>query len=439
MKRIYHLFVYWVAAMVICLTGCKGNQSVDSIKLTPTVMQLKVGETGIIEAEANGASVTWSSSNPAVATVIAGVVTAFTEGETVITASAGSEQAHCQVFVVENGGTASFSINKSSFFLEVKATEQLRIIPETPVTWTSSDIKIATVDANGTVTGVNDGRTQIIATGADGRSAQCTVIVIQQGGTYQGEYKLVWADEFDGSTLNLNDWNIEVNASGGGNGEKQYYTDQSKNIRVENGYLIIEAHKEDYGEGGSLRNYTSGRIQTRGKHEFAYFKCEARIWLPSGQGTWPAFWMMGNKGVWPTCGEIDIMEHVGSQPKMISHALHTRTTNGTKGNNWNVRNNFEGMEGVWHTYAVEVMKDYMFSRDAIRFYVDDEITALTSEATDEHDFEKWPFYYDTDYTNQFFVILNLALGGTWGGTINTDIFPVQMKVDYVRVYQKSFD
>lgn len=422
----------------LCFLSCTA-ESPSSVKLTPTILQLAVGDVEIIEAEVSGGTVVWSSSDETVATVVAGVVTAVSEGEATITATVGDAKATCLVFVVAGGGNASFSINKSSFFLEVKATQQLKVVPETQVTWSSADEKVATVDKTGLVTGVDDGRTRIIATGADGRTAECTVIVLQQGGTYQGEYKLVWAEEFDGPQISSDDWNIEVNANGGGNGEKQYYTDRQENLRIEDGSLIIEARKEDYGSGSSLRNYTSGRMQTKGKHEFAYFKAEARIWLPSGQGTWPAFWMLGTKGSWPTCGEIDIMEHVGSQPKMISHALHTRNTNGTKGNNWNVRENIDGVEGSWHIYTVEVMKQYMFGRDAIRFFVDGERTALTSEATNEHDFEAWPFYNDASYNNKFYVILNLALGGSWGGSINNDIFPVQMKVDWVRVYQKSFD
>lgn len=440
MKTLNYLLSCVAAVLALSLTSCEKTPSVTSIELNPTVLQLAVGEDAVIEANAGGQPVTWATSDPAVATVVSGVVTAIAEGEAVITATAGSAKAQCHVFVVgQGGGTASFSINKSSFFLEVKATEQLKVIPATPVTWSSEDVKIATVDANGLVTGVNDGRTVIKATASDGKYAQCTVIVLQQGGTYQGEYKLVWSDEFDGSSLNADDWNIEVNATGGGNQEKQYYTDRTENVRLENGCLILEARKEDYGSGSTLRNYTSGRINSKGKREFAYFKCEARIWLPSGQGTWPAFWMLGNKGSWPTCGEIDIMEHVGSQPTMISHALHTRNANGTKGNNWNVRKYYDGIEGSWHTYAVEVLKQYMFGRDAIRFYVDDEITAITSETTDEHDYEAWPFYYDSSYNNKFYVIFNLALGGTWGGSINTDIFPQQMKVDWVRVYQKSLE
>lgn len=433
--KIKRLLLFLVVVAIV--TACKEQNSNEvSIRLNPTLMQLTVGDVDIIEAEVTGTKgvIVWESSDATVATVTSGVVTAKAEGEATITASIGSASATCMVFVVE-GGSGNFTINKSSFTIEVKKTQQLSVIPETKVTWSSADASIATVDQSGLVTGVNDGKTQIVATDAKGNKAQSTVIVIQQGGSYQGEYQLVWAEEFDGTSLNTNDWNIEVNGNGGGNGEAQYYTDRAKNLRIEDGCLIIEAHKEEY-QG---KSYTSGRIQTKGKHEFAYMKAEARIWLPSGQGTWPAFWMLGNKGSWPTCGEIDIMEHVGSQPTMISHALHTRQTNGTKGNNWSARKYIDGIEGSWHVFGVEVLEYYMFTRDAIRFTIDGEETAFTSEPSNEHDFEKWPFYNTSSYDNKFYIILNLALGGSWGGSINTDIFPVQMKVDWVRVYKKSIN
>lgn len=429
-KRFF-LFVLMIAG----LSACKEQDPAMSIQLNPTIMQLAVGEMGVIDAEVKGGSgsIMWESSNVEVATVTSGVVTAVAEGEATITARIGTASATCMVFVV--GGGSEFAINKSSFTIEVKKTEQLKVLPETAVTWSSADVSVATVDQTGLVTGVKDGKTQIIASDSYGHKAQSTVIVIQQGGSYQGEYQLVWAEEFDGTSLNLNDWNIEVNGNGGGNGEAQYYTDRPENLRIEDGCLIIEAHREEY-QG---KNYTSGRIQTKGKHEFAYMKVEARIWLPSGQGTWPAFWLLGNKGSWPTCGEIDVMEHVGSQPTMISHALHTRQTNGTKGNNWSSRKYIDGIEGSWHVFSVEILEYYMFTRDAIRFSIDGEETAFTSEPTNEHNFETWPFYNSSSYDNKFYIILNLALGGSWGGSINTDIFPVQMKVDWVRVYKKRIN
>ena len=434
--KIKQFFLLLVLA-ASCVACQEQNTNNVTISLSPTLMQLSVGDVDIIEAEVSGGSgtITWESSNMAVATVMSGVITAKAEGEATITASIGNASATCMVFVVEGGNTGNFVINKSSFTLEVKKTQQLSVVPDAKVTWSSANDKIAAVDQTGLVTGVSDGKTSIIATDAKGNKAQSTVIVIQQGGSYQGEYQLVWEEEFNGTSLNLDDWNIEVNGNGGGNGEAQYYTDRAENLRVEDGCLIIEARREEY----LGKNYTSARIQTKGKHEFAYMKVEGRIWLPSGQGTWPAFWMLGTKGGWPSCGEIDIMEHVGSQPTMISHALHTRQTNGTKGNNWSSRKYIDGVEGSWHTYGVEILEYYMFTRDAIRFTIDGEETAFTSEPTNEHDFERWPFYNTSSYDNKFYIILNLALGGSWGGSINTDIFPVQMKVDWVRVYKKSLN
>lgn len=419
----------------IVLLSCEEkNSNTLKITLTPSLMQLVVGETSIIEAEVvgGGGTIVWESSDNNVATVTAGIVTALSEGETTISAHIGTATATCLVFVT-GGDNASFKINKQSTTIEIKKTEQLSVQPQVSVTWSSADVSIASVSSTGLVTAVGEGKTQIFAADSDGKRASCTIYVIQQGGSYQGEYQLVWAEEFDGTSLNLDDWNIEVNGAGGGNGEAQYYTDRPENLRIENGCLVIEAHKEEY----KGKNYTSARIQTKGKHEFAYMKVEARIWLPSGQGTWPAFWLLGNKGSWPTCGEIDIMEHVGSQPTMISHALHTRQTNGTKGNNWSARKYIDGMEGNWHTFSVEILEYYMFTRDAIRFSIDGQETAFTSEPTNEHNFEAWPFYNSSSYDNKFYIILNLALGGSWGGSINTDIFPVQMKVDWVRVYKKG--
>lgn len=219
---------------------------------------------------------------------------------------------------------------------------------------------------------------------------------------------------------------------GWGNQEKQYYTDRSENLRIEDGCLVIEARQEQY----ENNNYTSARITTKNKKDFVYGKIEARISLPSGRGTWPAFWMLGYGG-WPTCGEIDIMEHVGSNPTMISHALHTRKKNGSNGTNWSYRATVENVEGEFHIYGIEWLKDYELQRDAIRFYIDDEVSTIQYEPTAEPDFEQWPF------NDAFYIILNLAIGGTMGGSINTDIFadpennPVLMKVDWVRVYQKQ--
>lgn len=246
------------------------------------------------------------------------------------------------------------------------------------------------------------------------------------------EYKLVWSDEFDGTTLDTESWNYQIGGEGYGNQEKQYYTDRPENVRLEDGCLVIEARKEAY----EKNSYTSGRINTKGKRTFAYGKIEARIQLPKGRGTWPAFWMLGanyDTYQWPRCGEIDIMEHVGKEPTMISHALHTFNKNGSNGQNWNTRKYIDGIEEGFHTYTFLWEKDWDNGDDMLQFLVDDQVTGTYYQphGSDE-DYKTYPF------NKEFFLIFNIAVGGTWGGTIDDSIFenPVLMKVDYIRVYQR---
>ncbi len=237
-----------------------------------------------------------------------------------------------------------------------------------------------------------------------------------------GNYSLVFSDDFEGATLDLTKWNIETGYAP--NQEKQYYTDSPHNIRLENGNLILTARKE---QAVSNRNYTSGRVNTKGKGFLKYGKIEARISVPSGAGTWPAFWMMSENneyGTWPNSGEIDIMEHIGSDPRMISHAVHTTNKNGTKGNNWYRRIYQDNVENNFHVYSLN------WAQDEIQFIVD-EVVSTTLYRNFTEDFRGWPFNID------YHVILNLAMGGTMGGAIDDNIFnnPVEMKVDYVRIYQ----
>lgn len=235
-------------------------------------------------------------------------------------------------------------------------------------------------------------------------------------------YSLVYSDEFDGTTLDLSKWDIQLGYAP--NQEKEYYTDSSNNIRVENGNLIITAKKEQI---VTDRNYSSGRIYSKSKGFIKYGKVEARISVPSGVGTWPAFWMMPQSSVygsWPKSGEIDIMEHIGSDPRMTSHAVHTALKNGSLGNNWFTKVYKDSMENKFHIYSI------LWEPDDILFFIDNVKTAtLYRNFTDTS--TGWPF------DQEFYVILNLAIGGTMGGTIDDTIFnnPVQMKVDYVRFYQ----
>lgn len=299
-------------------------------------------------------------------------------------------------------------------------------LSDNPVIWSSSDESIVSVFM-GVLTSKKEG-TAIITATIDDVSASCKVIV--RIPTYQ----LVWEDNFDGDILNQLYWNNEK-GGGGGNGEKQYYTD-GNNISISNGILTLKAKKEDITSPatGVKYNYTSARINTKNKFKFTYGKIEARINLPSGQGTWPAFWMMPNDnayGGWPRSGEIDIMEHVGSDSKMISHAYHTNKNNTSSGTNWSMKTYKDNVEGSYHVYTLEWEYDYLSGRDAFVFYVDGIQTGFKVES-ENTTWEDWPFDKD------FYLIFNLAMGGSWGGEIDNSIFEqaVEMKVDWIRFYQR---
>lgn len=302
------------------------------------------------------------------------------------------------------------------------------LVPEgakADVSWTSSNLKVATV-LNGRVKAIARGTATITAK-ADSVSSNCLVTVTKEDLPYQ----LVWSDEFDASTLDLTKWNIETGGGGWGNNEKQYYTNRTDNVRLEEGSLVIEAKKETYGSNA----YTSARINTRNKVNYTYGKIEARLSLPVGKGTWPAYWMLGanfSTAGWPTCGEVDIMEHVGSDPTMISHAVHTYEKNGARGNNWWARKNLNNLEGTYHTYAIEWEKQANEGDDCIRFYIDGLLTSTLWEQHVGSTVKNWPF------KSNFFFIFNVAVGGNMGGAVDDAIFnvPVLMKVDYIRVYQR---
>ncbi|MDR1542823.1 MAG: family 16 glycosylhydrolase [Prevotellaceae bacterium] len=324
-----------------------------------------------------------------------------------------------------NNPTGAVSLNDTEVVMGVGDIHLLKATSNPPATeavvWRSENNSVATV-FYGSVTATSVGQTNIIAKiGKD--SAVCKVTVSRK------DYVLVWEENFDGNSLNTDNWTIEVNGNGGGNQEKQYYTNFPRNLRVEDGNLVIECLKEIY----NGKAYTSGRINSKGKKQFKYGKFEARISLPQGQGTWPAFWTLGTVGGWPSCGEIDIMEHIGSRPTMVSHAVHTQRKNGQNGTNWYSQNEKAGIEGNFHTYGIEWEEKYASGDDCIKFFVDGVQTTEIWEGHNQSDHSYWPF------VDENFIILNLAIGGTMGGTINDNIFaqPVVMKVDYVKVWQRQ--
>ena len=240
------------------------------------------------------------------------------------------------------------------------------------------------------------------------------------------DWQLVWSDEFDvDGAPDASKWTFETGGHGWGNNELQHYTGRLDNARVEDGVLVIEAKKEDY-QGNA---YTSARLNSAAS--WTYGRYEVRAQLPAGRGTWPAIWMLystngyGN-GSWPDNGEIDIMEHVGYQPNVVHSTVHTKAFNHAIGTQRGASTTVPTATTAFHEYAVE------WEPNEIRGYVDDELY-FTFENRDGYSWEQWPFDRD------FHLLLNVAVGGDWGGSQGVDdsVFPQAMRVDYVRVYQEA--
>jgi len=248
--------------------------------------------------------------------------------------------------------------------------------------------------------------------------------------------ELVWSDEFD--SIDPETWTFETGGHGWGNQEFQYYTDGDNaqiefDEEVDSNVLVIEARAENpeghqcsfSSQGGGTCEYTSSRMISMGKQEFQYGRMEARIKLPSTQGLWPAFWMMGNdfqQVGWPNNGEIDIMEHVGFEPNTSHGALHGPGYSGNTpfSGSFNLG---EPADANYRVYAVE------WTQDSISWYVDDNNFFNVSRSEVEQ-FGNWVF------DHPFFFLMNIAVGGTWPGSPDeTSSFPQRMYVDYIRVYQ----
>ena len=415
-------------AAVVCMAACDPKQNEPSnvtLELNPVTLQLKVGDIATIDTKGTATNIVWTSSNEEVASVYYGVVTAKAIGKAEITATSGKVSAKASVFVT---GTDGASLRISPPLVSLHVGEQFDFkygnTFDLELSWSSSDPSVVHVTNTGHVTALKPG-VSTITLSTPVESVTATVTVSHNWGAYQ----LVWSDEFDGNALDEGTWSYNTGGNGWGNNEKQYYTTRPENIRVQNGMLEIEARKEQY----ENNEYTSARIMSKNKKTFTYGKMAARIKFPGGKGTWPAFWMMGNTGGWPNCGEIDIIEHIGSQDTRASFALHTVMKNGTKGNNWAKTHFFDyPLSADFHTYGIEWAQEAKEGKDVIRFFVDDvQYAEVWEEQIDNNDY--WPF------NKPFFFIINLAIGGNMGGTVDDAIFNQQriMYVDWVRVWQRQ--
>lgn len=240
------------------------------------------------------------------------------------------------------------------------------------------------------------------------------------------DYRLVWSDEFDYEGVpDAEKWSFEVGGNGWGNQELQYYTN-GENASVADGLLTIELRKEET----NGNDYSSARMVTNGKADWKYGKIEVCAKLPSGLGTWPAIWMMPTAsayGTWPNSGEIDIMEHVGYDQGTIYSNIHTEAYNHTKNTGKGDSIRLEDVSDAFHVYSVEWLPDkLLFSVDGEEFFSYDPNEFVANPTSAE-----WP------YDQNMFLILNIAFGGSWGGSkgIDEELTSAKMEVDYVRVYQ----
>lgn len=259
--------------------------------------------------------------------------------------------------------------------------------------------------------------------GKEDKPSSCFEISKPQDKGWTFETTPVWADEFDYTGRpDPSKWGYDIGGGGWGNNELQYYTNSVDNAGVANGKLTITAKKESLGG----REYTSARLITKGKGDFLYGRFEIRAKLPAGKGTWPAIWMLPTDwayGNWPESGEIDIMEHVGYDPDVIHISTHTGAYYFKINTQKTAVKKINNTTTAFHLYRVD------WTPYAIRGFIDGE--KIFEFINEGKGYKVWPF------DKRFHLLLNIAVGGDWGGAKGVDpaIFPAVMEVDYVRVYK----
>ena len=250
--------------------------------------------------------------------------------------------------------------------------------------------------------------------------------VAKQKSLVSGTWKLVWADDFNYNGLpDTLKWSYDVGGEGWGNNEEQYYTcADTTNAIVKNGVLTITARKKKF----HSNNYTSARLTTKNKYSIRYGRIEVRAKLPQGRGLWPAIWMLpvdSKYGIWPNSGEIDIMEHVGYQADTIYSSIHTGKFNHLKNTQKTQALSVPDLYASFHVFRVE------WQPESLSFFVDGK--KYMTVANTKNGAAEWPF------NENFYLLLNLAVGGDWGGKMGVDnnIFPARMEIDYVRIYKHN--
>ncbi|MBQ8069255.1 MAG: family 16 glycosylhydrolase [Bacteroidales bacterium] len=302
---------------------------------------------------------------------------------------------------IKTDGAYWYSVNRTS---AAKGTATLKI---------TAINNFSDKERNGSITFTSAGNTAELAVKQDPGTP------IEDGAYVPEGYTLVWHDEFEGKDIDTDLWKFENWPARYVNNELQRYVpNDARTAFLTEGILNIRAMKAD---GGVI----SARMNTTGSWKYGYF--EARLKLPKGKGTWPAYWMMPNDQSlgWPACGEIDIMEEVGVEPNITSSSIHTKAYNHVKNTQKTANRYIPGAEDEFHIYSLE------WTEDEIRTYVDGELLlTFRNDKTGNND--TWPF------NKTFYITLNLAWGGDWGGYAGVDenALPTIFQIDYVRVYQK---
>lgn len=264
---------------------------------------------------------------------------------------------------------------------------------------------------------------------AEQRITAFSLITLQENQVNEKQWTLTWQDEFDQATIDETKWNFVSGGGGYGNQELQNYTSRLENARIEDGKLVLEARKENYGG----HSYTSAKLETSGKASWTYGKFEIRAKLPVGQGLWPAIWMMPEDmdvyGGWPASGEIDIMESLGHEPGVVYGTLHYGVEHADTGYGYVLPGGGQFSDD-FHIFSTE------WEPGEIRFYVDGILFAVQNDWFSIDPQNPDVFTYPAPFDRDFYMQLNVAVGGIWPGYPDAStVFPQQMQVDYVRVYE----
>ena len=450
--------------LTFSLSGCEifgmggdGSSAEPAVYISQSDISLAVGDIVQLSATStDGSEVTWESSNSAVATVVDGLVTGVGKGDVIIMASTASVMAVCNIKVNDapNGSTAdpeTLVLSLARLNLEVGNSVTLiatSSIEGAQIIWDSTNKTVATV-SEGKVTAKTVGKTTITVTTGTA-IASCEIIVTEglPENSYKDGYELIWYDEFKGTSLDTTKWSYQTGTRDiyhsfdtqnldWGNQELQYYTEDS--VKVSGGNLVITATKQST----DTKEYKSGRILTRDKAKWTFGYFEARMKTPTGNGMWPAFWMLPqpsnysnitNKyGGWPYNGEIDIMEAKGSRYNKVDTTLHFGPyADGVWDSQFvSKETTLSSNTDQWHTYAVD------WTADKIVWYVDG--TAVQT-VTNETWYSRSPAAAgnaSAPFDQPFYILLNLAVGGKYDNGVGPDasFTSKSMYVDYVRVYR----